>query len=241
MISICLATYNGENYIKEQIDSILSQIGDEDEVIVSDNKSTDSTIGILMSYKDKRIKIFHRSSHYKIPHEAVSDNFENALMNCKGDFVFLADQDDIWVENKVERMMSFLKDGYDLVTSDLSFMYNGIQDLNNRPWRGKSPKHNFLLRLPQYNGCTMAFNRKILNMSLPFPRHLTLHDEWIGVIGETFGKMYHIDEPLIYFRRHGDNTSGYNNNTLIYKVGYRLRFFFQIQYRLFKILFYRLF
>ena len=97
MISVCMATYNGEKYIREQMDSILQQLGEGDELIISDDLSSDKTVEIIKSYKDKRIKLYiHGDNH------GFVRNFENALVHADGDIIFLSDQDDIWMPDKVK-------------------------------------------------------------------------------------------------------------------------------------------
>ena len=116
MISVCLASHNGEKYIKKQIDSILSQLSSQDELIISDDGSTDLTLSIIHRYKDERIKLLHykqdvsvlRKKHSKQFYLATK-NFENALKNAKGDYIFLSDQDDIWLPDRVEVMVNSLK------------------------------------------------------------------------------------------------------------------------------------
>lgn len=112
MISVCIATYNGERFIREQIGSIINQLGNEDEIIISDNGSTDSTIDIIKEIDDKRIKLI-KGPEKKSP----TSNFENALMHAKGEYIFLSDQDDVWKDNKISICMQYLKH-YDCVISD---------------------------------------------------------------------------------------------------------------------------
>ncbi|MEK5777350.1 glycosyltransferase, partial [Acinetobacter nosocomialis] len=100
MISVCLATYNGEKYIVEQLTSILSQLSPTDEVIISDDHSTDETLLLIKSLNDPRIKIITNELG-----KGYTKNFENAINHSSGDYIFLSDQDDVWVENKVELMM----------------------------------------------------------------------------------------------------------------------------------------
>ena len=102
-ISVCMATFNGEPYILQQLISILSQLGEEDELIISDNGSSDKTLSIIESLNDPRIKIFN----YK--YLSISGNFENAIKNANGDLIFLSDQDDIWMDGKVESFRNALK------------------------------------------------------------------------------------------------------------------------------------
>ncbi len=99
-ISVAMATYNGEKYIKEQLESILLQLENQDEVIVSDDGSTDHTLKIIESLNDQRIKIL------KGPRNGVKQNFAHALSFCKGKYIFLSDQDDIWLENKVKHLLT---------------------------------------------------------------------------------------------------------------------------------------
>ncbi|MCD8291094.1 MAG: glycosyltransferase, partial [Prevotella sp.] len=96
-VSVCIATYNGEKYIEEQIRSILSQLSDNDEVIISDDGSHDQTLSLIQSIGDKRIKIFQNEGRHGFKY-----NFENTLKKVQGDYIFLCDQDDVWLPNKVQ-------------------------------------------------------------------------------------------------------------------------------------------
>ena len=115
MISVCMATHNGARYIKEQIDSILPQLAEGDELIVSDDGSKDDTIEIIEQYADPRIKVFRYQHPVKFTdhfatHRYASRNFENAMSHAKGDIVFLCDQDDVWTSDKVAKCVEALKD-----------------------------------------------------------------------------------------------------------------------------------
>src|ERR1035437_4235872 len=109
MISVCIASYNGEKYIRQQLDSILSQLTVKDEIVISDDSSSDRTTEIIKGYKDSRIKLFEKCT-FKSP----IFNLENALKKAKGDFIFLADQDDIWLSYKISHTIKQLK-SFDLV------------------------------------------------------------------------------------------------------------------------------
>ena len=202
-ISVCMATYNGEKYIKEQLESILSQIGENDEVIISDDSSTDNTVEIIKSFKDNRIKIFENQK-FKSP----IFNFENALNNATGDIIVLSDQDDIWKANKIETIKKYMHN-YDLVLSDADIIDEKGNILHKSFYKLNGSKNGFIKNIVKnsYLGCTMAFNKKILDKSLPFPKDLPMHDSWIGLIGEMYGKVYFIEDKLISYRRHGNNVS----------------------------------
>lgn len=236
MISVCMATYNGENYIKEQIVSILNQLSSEDELIISDDNSTDKTIEIIKRINDNRIKIlFHNQDKNlsKLPnHYKVTKNFENALKTAKGDFIFLADQDDIWIENKVLECLHFLND-YDLVMTNCTLLnYNGL--ISDKPYRKTDPFNlnliNLIIKMP-FKGCCLAFKKDILDIALPFPNNLIAHDNWIGFIAFTTGKTFFISEPLMLYRRHDSNVtdiSKKSNNSFLFKINYRLIFILQL-------------
>lgn len=103
MISVCIATYNGEKYLKEQLDSIIPQLTAQDELIISDDGSKDTTMEIIKRYaaNDSRIKV------YKGPGKGVIANFEFAINQTQGEFIFLADQDDVWLPEKVQTNLDF--------------------------------------------------------------------------------------------------------------------------------------
>ncbi len=203
MISVCIATYNGEKYIKDQLDSILVQLYTDDEIIISDDSSTDKTIEIIKSFKDKRI-VLYENQKFKSP----IFNVEHSLTYARGDYIFLSDQDDIWVPNKVKTMKEFLLN-FDLVLSDTDIIDANGNILNKSFYQMNGSQNGLLKNLVKnsYLGCTMAFNQKILQKSLPFPKDIAMHDWWIGLIAEIYGETYFINEKLIYYRRHGENAS----------------------------------
>ena len=204
MISVCMATYNGEKFIKEQIDSILSQLSDDDELVVSDDGSKDRTLDIISSYNDKRIRILHHSA----PHGFVH-NFENALGNAKGDYIFLSDQDDYWMPGKVKTAMGYLTSGIDLVIHNAELVDGKGQPLGTDYYSCMHSKTGFWANIWKTRtlGCCMCFNRKVLEKSMPMPKHIVAHDYWIGMIALKHFKVKFIDDKLLCYRRHGGNVS----------------------------------
>ena len=100
-----MAAYNGEKYIKEQLESVLSQLDEQDEVIVSDDGSSDHTLDIVRSFGDERIHIYENELE-----SGFSKNFENALNHAEGDLIFICDQDDVWKNNKIEVLLEAFED-----------------------------------------------------------------------------------------------------------------------------------
>lgn len=228
MISVCIATHNGEKYIKEQVDSIISQLAAEDEIVVSDDGSTDNTISLLETYKDPRVKIFRykqpsKSIHH---HEYVCRNFENVLNHAQGDYIFLSDQDDVWMPDKVKVCMNALRE-HDLVLHDFMHIDENETVTQELHYNGTFRRKNYFLRAGKHYGCAMAFKRNVLDYALPFPPHLLLHDYWIGILAETLGDFYYIEQPLIRYRFHVQNTSQIKNS-LSFKLSYRIKTLFNV-------------
>lgn len=235
MISVCMATHNGEKYIKEQVDSILKQLDADDEIVISDDGSKDDTLSILSNYNDARIKLFSQHSPSGLlAYEYATRNFENALRHAKGNFIFLADQDDVWTDDKVSVCMSYLKE-YDYVVSD-AYVTDAKLNVISETRFIKEEKVHFnkylavVLSTP-YQGSCAAFRRCVLEKAMPFPKGIQSHDRWIGNVAAFYFKYRIIPDKLIYYRRHEGVTSSALNGkskkrsagivkTIIYKLRY---------------------
>ncbi len=198
MISVCMATYNGEQYLREQIDSILAQLGSNDELIISDDNSTDSTRDIVKSYSDPRITLLiNNRQHFKW-------NFLNALTHSRGEYIFLADQDDVWLPGKVSAC-SRLLENCDMVVTDSIITDEQLNVIEPSFFTfyhsGKGILKNIVNNT--YFGTCMAFRRSVLNAALPFPETIEIgHDLWLGLVAETMGNVKFLKQPYIYYRRH---------------------------------------
>jgi glycosyltransferase involved in cell wall biosynthesis len=241
-ISVCIATFNGQEYIEEQLLSILNQLEDKDEIIISDDGSTDSTIEICNKFKDSRIKIFFNED--KLKHSPninkATKNFENAINKSSGELIFLCDQDDIWYENKVQIIKQIYSTSNFLCLVHDATIINSSGDIIESSYFNKinsGPGIFKNLISNSFLGCSMVFSKKVKNRILPFPKELHAHDMWIGLISEYYSKVFFLKEPLIYYRRHSKNVtnSGYkSSNPLNYKINYRLKFLFQFIARILK-------
>jgi len=208
-ISVAMISYQGAKYIEEQLDTILVTLGEEDEVIVSDDGSTDGTREILAAYqkKDARVRMIDG------PKKGVKANVENALRACEGAYIFLADQDDIWMPEKVECVMdAFEREGVSLVVHD-AVVTDGtcenvvLESFYSLKGSGAGVLKNIWRNT--YIGCCMAFKREMLEEVLPIPNYIEMHDQWIGVINDQLKRgTSFIPDKLIKYRRHGNNASG---------------------------------
>ena len=211
MISVALAAYEGERYIEEQLRSILPQLAKEDEIIVSDDKPGGMTEIIVrrLAEEDARVR------YVEGPGKGVAANFINAIRHSKGDKIFLADQDDVWLPDKVQHVMEAFENGASLVLHNAYVTDENLQITHPSFFalRGSKPGlvHNLLKN--SYMGCCMAFDRKLLKKIMPMPKAVPMHDQWIGLIAEIYGKPVFLDVPLLYYRRHEGNVTGGRTDT----------------------------
>lgn len=225
-ISVCMATYNGENYIKEQMESILKQIKDTDEVIVSDDCSTDRTLDVLKEMNDSRIHIFTNELEH-----GYTKNFENALNHATGDVFFISDQDDVWKENKIKVCLEYLKK-YDLVIHDATMTDRNLNVTAESHFEKYGVKPGFLRTFvyTRYTGACMAFTKKFYDLAMPFPENQRLcpYDYWFAYLGEFYKKAIVLNAQLILYRRHEGTalTAGeYSTRPMADRINTRLYLF----------------
>jgi glycosyltransferase involved in cell wall biosynthesis len=202
-----MAVYNGAAFLKPQIESILVQLGPEDELVAIDDGSQDDSWGLLQNIKDPRLHA-HRNER----NIGVLRAFERALNLARGDIVFLSDQDDVWLAGKVAKTLGVFASNPDvtMVASDAMVIDDQGRTLNESFFstRGRFSSgfmHNFIKN--KFLGCTLSFRRTMLRNFLPIPHDVPMHDVWFGLLNEIYGKTYFIDEPLIAYRRHRGNAS----------------------------------
>ena len=200
-VSVAMAAYNGEEYISQQIDSILDQLGKEDELIVSINPSTDRTEEIVRQYADldKRVKFFICNA------SGVLKNFENAISESSKDIIMLADQDDIWAKDKLYIVKKRLED------KTISGICHGCIYIDStgeltqqQPEKLETHKVSILeiLKKNRVQGSCLAFRSDLKKWILPFPDRIPMHDSWIGLMICKHGVLLYLDEPLLLYRQH---------------------------------------
>lgn len=204
MISVCIATYNADRYIREQINSILTQLNLDDEIVIADDGSVDETIAILNSIKDNRIRIISGQANL-----GIIKNFERALYAAKGEIIFLSDQDDVWLPTKVSACVSQLKSNL-LVVTDCVVVDSQLNTLYQSFFALRGSRKGFIHNLYKngYMGCCMAFRRELLFYALPIPANVPMHDMWLGMLAELKGDVSFLPKQLLLYRRHSDNASG---------------------------------
>lgn len=226
-ISIALCTFNGATFIREQLQSIAEQTVLPDEIVISDDGSTDGTLEIIdrtltqltqsiPDFKATRISVLKNSSAL-----GVTKNFEQATSVTTGDFVVLCDQDDVWLPNKLEQMIAACSGSEKPV---FVFGDADLIDVNGEPvgmtlFEGLSLKKSerkgiedgkaldVLIKRNIVTGATAGFSRAVLEKSLPFPEGW-VHDEWLAMVAAVTHAEFAVLEPLVGYRQHGDNQIG---------------------------------
>ena len=205
-----MTSYNGKQYIQKQIETILVNLSEGDELIISDDGSCDGTIELVTSLmeEDGRIRLIQG------PKQGVIANFENAILSAKGDYIYLADQDDLWEADKVAVVQEcFQKQNCMVVVHDANIINELGQVTEESFYARRSSGAGVVKNIVKntYIGCCMAFRREVLQGILPIPKNIEMHDQWIGVIGDMMGKAYFCDKVLFHYRRHGANVSSFNH------------------------------
>lgn len=201
-----MAAYNGEKFIAAQIESILSRLAQNDELIISYDTSTDGTLNIIQRYSDadRRVKWLSNDT------PGIVGNFNNALSACSKDVIFISDQDDLWVGEKRDVVMDVLNDtGADLAIHNVVHI-DVHNEVISRPlfeMYGIGPGKLRNFAMPRYSGCCMAFPKSTMRMIFPMPTDVINYDHWIGMSCELFGKVVFIDDVLLHHRLHEGNVT----------------------------------
>lgn len=208
LVSVVIATYNGERYLQQQLDSIYSQTYSNLEVVVTDDCSKDKTVEILELYRNKY------GLKYSINEENLGyvKNFERAASLCSGDYIAFCDQDDIFLPDKIETLVREIGE-YSLIYSDATLIdcngkefaqsymrYVNFPMLTGKPFRE-------LLFSCFIRGFQMLFTRDLLRAALPMPDRVT-HDDWFSILAAKRGGIRYLDRPLAQYRQHGRNVTG---------------------------------
>jgi glycosyltransferase involved in cell wall biosynthesis len=219
-VSVVMAVYNGDKYLAEQIGSILPQLGETDELVISVDPCGDSSKDIALGFaaRDPRVRVMDGLG------AGVIKNFEFALNRAAGQFVFLSDQDDIWLNGKVDAVLSeLMHEGitavvHNATVTDETLKKNTCRFFEN----GFQPGILSNIIRNRYIGCCMAIKRELLDIALPFPTDIPMHDQWLGLLAKRYGKVRYIDKPLMLYRRHADTVTGRNKAGALTRLYWRV-------------------
>ena len=229
-IEILMATYNGETYIREQIDSIINQTYKNWVLLVRDDNSKDNTVSIIEEYeqKDSRIRLLRD----KKGNLGFVRNFEELMANSLEDFIMFSDQDDYWIENRIEKYIEIITN---LSSEDMkkpllihsnSFICDKELNIKKEKFISNCAEDKeFDIVFFNYivQGSTALINRKLVNLALPFSSKVTLHDRYLHLLAEFLGKRIFLNQSLMKYRQHDNNKIGASysivKKILIMKIG----------------------
>ena len=209
LISVAMATYNGERFIAEQLESILNQTYKNIEVIVCDDASSDATVSILKAFaqKDARVRLIENKSNL-----GYVKNFEKAISLCRGEYIALADQDDIWMEEKLAILKEEIGSA-SLIHSD-AYLIDANGNVFSHSYTQYERKYLHpkniveLIFNPAVTGCSVLFTKALQKKILPFCKEIYVHDLWISMIAFKEQGIKYCDKPLLQYRQHGGNQIG---------------------------------
>jgi len=223
-ISVCMATYNGAQFVVRQLDTVLKQLGPDDEVIVIDDRSKDNTVQVIEKTYGSKVQV-----HINKTNLGAIKSFEKAISFATGDILFLCDQDDLWEDNKVQVVLkAFEEEEAELVIHD-AVVVDGNLEVLNQSWNNYN--HNNInqgilgnILKNAYTGAFMAFKKELVSVILPFPTEIEMHDQWIALVCMMKKKkIVFIDQPLMKYVRHGGNVTGMKKRSLLTQLKGRLR------------------
>jgi glycosyltransferase, family 2 len=218
-IDILLPTYNGENYLKEQIESILLQNYRNLRLLIRDDNSTDNSVNIINEYANKDNRVFVIKDNFG--NLGLVKNIEKLLENSTSEYIMFADQDDVWFPNKIEKMYEIIKNkNKDIPILLHSNCYVTDENLNIKREFFKKSVEEYTIKDMFFKffvqGSSTMINRKLKEISLPFVNNISVHDRYLHILSETYGERYFLSEPLMYYRQHSKNLIG--SNTIVKKI-----------------------
>jgi glycosyltransferase involved in cell wall biosynthesis len=227
-ISICMATYNGERFLKQQLESILAQSNQDWQLLIRDDGSDDNTVRIVEDYADRmpgRVRLVTDNGSRL----GASLNFGKLLEYADTEYIMFSDQDDVWLPNKIELTLNAMKAAEQvypnkpiLIHTDLQVMDSELNTIANSMWNYQKlfpevgDNLNMIMTHNVVTGCTVMINKKARAVSIPIPKEAILYDWWLALNVCKHGKIVYLSIPSILYRQHSDNQVGAQRVNLIH-------------------------
>lgn len=219
-VSVVMATYNGENYISHQIESILNDISLSDELVVYDDASTDNTIEIIKSFNDSRIVL--QSGRKNLGHVRA---FEIGLSHAKNEIIMLSDQDDLWPKGRVKCLIDvfYESDSCLIIASIVNFSESGYEEYLPATLDDSfSGFFDFFWGKASVYGCAMAFKKDLLRLILPIPQIVYSHDHWISICSLCYSQVLLTKYIAVRRRLHKKNLTPRSREISLRTLCYRI-------------------
>lgn len=214
-VDIVVATYNGEKYIRQQLESILQQTHNDFRVLVRDDGSSDNTVKIIkeISVKDPRVYLIEDG----LVSNGVGENFKKLLSHCSSEYVFLADQDDVWYQNKIEQMLAFAEKHFLNHSPCIAYSPGDIVDDSLHKTGSITDKQLSIVSIKDMlysnggvQGCAMVINKALYTRSLRYDFFWHMHDQVLSLYATVFGSIFYLSETSFMYRQHNNNVKGFN-------------------------------
>lgn len=218
-VDILLATFQGAEYLEEQLESILTQTHPQIQLLIRDDRSSDQTLSILLKWAHtypQKITLLHSTERL-----GIKGNFSQLMKQSSSPYLMFADQDDKWLPCKVEMSLNQMKSMERqfgshlplLVHTDLTVTDQNLKEISHSfcHYAGLNPIQTPLNRLLSQNsitGCTMLMNRALIELALPVPAEAIMHDWWMALVAACFGQIQYVNQPTLFYRQHCSNDTG---------------------------------
>lgn len=227
-VDVVLATYNGEPYLDEFLESMVAQTHTNWRLLVSDDGSSDGTLAVVARWaaRDPRIRLVNIERQ-----GGVAANFSKATEFATADYVLLADQDDVWLPAKISTMLGVIietengdRDVPILCFSDLTLVDQGLQPISPSlyGYRSLDPMRNldagYLLWFSAVYGCSVIVNQALVRRSIPVPSSAIMHDQWFALQAAMHGRVVYLNQSFVLYRQHGNNDMGALRSGLLHKA-----------------------
>ncbi|RTR36440.1 glycosyltransferase family 2 protein [Robertmurraya yapensis] len=217
-----MATYNGSEFVLRQLNSVIKQLGDNDEIIVVDDKSSDNTVTLIKEAYGHKVKVFINENNM-----GAIKSFEKAIKLATGDIIFLCDQDDIWEDYKVSLVVEAFQKGNAAVVVHDAYVVDGQLNIIDHSWNdyNQNKKKGILGNIIKnsFTGACMAFKKDLVPYFIPFPNSIEMHDQWIALVAMLEKKkVAYIDQPLMKYVRHGNNVTGVKKRSIRHMIKGRM-------------------
>lgn len=221
-VSVALCTCNGEKYLRQQLDSLTQQSYLPAEVVICDDHSEDNTLLILKQFIEEAP--FPTALRINKKRIGIVENFSQAISLCKGEYVAICDQDDLWIPERIKLGLAAMAEAEKMYGTNIPFLIHSDLKVIDNDGKLLAPSYMKMRRIRHYDqealrklmlqnfvtGCTVLLNRPLVELALPIPGEAYMHDWWLALVAAAAGKIIYLEQPTVFYRQHSSNVIGVN-------------------------------